>query len=264
MDATASHPNRTHDEPAIYRPRGGWTTREDAVLREHYAAEGAAACAPLLPGRTHAAIMTRANYIGLKVTHRPRGGRPQLYPSTPAIDARIRAWYAEHPQRGAGAELARELGWPRWRLTRRAQELGCVPVKHAGERPWSEDELRILRDYSRCTALVVTRALRAAGYRRSPSAVTQARAREVVDPRILSAAGVARALGRDRNTVLHWIRAGWLDADRRTGTPGTEEQHLHWVVTHQQLREFITTHPNLIDLRRITDGPWFIGLVAGK
>lgn len=50
-----------------------WTTREIALLREHYPQGGAAACLPHLPRHTARAIRLKANELGLQA---PGTGRP--------------------------------------------------------------------------------------------------------------------------------------------------------------------------------------------
>lgn len=49
-----------------YSTHGRWTAAEDAVLREHYATEGAKGCGRMLPGRAVENIAQRAFRLGIK------------------------------------------------------------------------------------------------------------------------------------------------------------------------------------------------------
>jgi len=72
-----------------------WTTREIAVLREHYVTDGVGACLALLPGRAAKSIYQKAAKLGLprpSPTGKVRAKR-QLYKTTPALDEAIAEVY---------------------------------------------------------------------------------------------------------------------------------------------------------------------------
>lgn len=105
-----------------------WTTREEAVLREHYPRGGLGACLALLPERTDSAISGRASKLGLRHKADYSGLPKRRYSSSSFIDGAIRDLYLHHPERGAMRALCERLGRPRHWVQRRGRQLGLARV----------------------------------------------------------------------------------------------------------------------------------------
>lgn len=241
-----------------------WTTKELGILRQVYPDGGVAACLPLLPGRTQEAIYQRAQRLQLK-TSKPRGER-KSWPHSPEKDERIRALYAGPRDPGDVVALARELGVPRWYVSKRATELGLV-VPNQSE-TWSQAELDLLEATSHMLPECARRKFAKAGFKRSASAIKLRRSIDQVkasDNGYHSARQVAQLFGIDDKTVARWISMG-LRA-RRRGTARTPEQGGdQWLVQEKDLRAFAIAHPLRIDLAKIpaASRPWFIGVLTGR
>lgn len=75
---------------------------------------------------------------------------------------------------------------------------------------------------------------------------------------------LGQLLGLDPKCVARWIKNGWIHAE--TGeTDRTSQQggDIKWV-DHADVRLLIINNPHLVDLRKVTDQGWFIGLLGGK
>ena len=125
-------PRTQPDRPnAGAQPYTHWMPREDAMIREHLSARGAAWCAAQT-GRTLAAVRARATLIG--ATH------PTWW--TPGEDATLSRMYPSAPW----PELLRAIpGHTRDAIARRAQALGLRRVCY--RQKWTEDERAILREH---------------------------------------------------------------------------------------------------------------------
>lgn len=241
-----------------------WTTDELRTLAAYYPPGGVAACIPQLPGRSQEAIYQRAARLKLK-TGRPRGDR-NVWPHSEDKDARITALYTGTRGVGDVVALARELGVPRWYISKRATELGLV-VPHRSDF-WSQEELDLLEATSHMLPECARRRFAKTGFKRSASAIKLRRRMDQVkasDNGYHSARQVAQLLGVDDKTVARWISAG-LRAKRR-GTARTPEQggDPYWI-QEKDLRAYAIAHPLRIDLAKIpaASRPWFIGVIAGR
>lgn len=255
------------------RQRWFWTTREDAILREHYPAGGPAPCQALLPNRSVQAIYTRARTLNLRDTRsmdqrvrfRDYRKQPKYRPSAD-LDEQIRAVYnSEAFGKGAIKPLADRWGVPGWWIKKRAVEIGCArPIK---EPPWSDAELELLERHAWKRLPVIARLFRAAGYRRTETAIAVQRKRQECstrDPHHYTANQLAKLLGVDLKVVTRWCGMGWLPAARR-GTERTELQGGdHWWIARKDLRQFVLEHVERVELRKITDSRWFVDLIAGR
>lgn len=123
-----------------------WRTDEIRILREHYAAAGADACAPLLPARSLNAIKAQACRLGLLA---PRVERPDGWfhsRITPEIRTELRLLAGKTVSWKRVKALAQK-----WRMTpqgalRRLQYAGATlaPTKI----PWTREQDDVLRALS--------------------------------------------------------------------------------------------------------------------
>ena len=183
---------------------------------------------------------------------------------TPAMDAQgtdAYRLYVGGRDRQAIAEAAKRLELPRWRITRRGVQLGLARAK---EKPWSEAEVRLLRENMHYGVDEISRRFYAAGYPRSPAAVLVKRKRLCLTTRNgafgYTANALARLLGVDSHAVYPWIARGMLPAERcltlRLPTQGGDQ---YWI-RRSDVRSFAFRFPELIDTRKL-DGVWFIELL---
>jgi hypothetical protein len=194
-----------------------------------------------------------------------RRRKPLIYVPTPEIDRIIREAYDRYQKFGnrtAISGAARKIGWPKWKVNRRAIALGIARVK---ESPWSPDELDILARYGWMCDDKLSDRLKLAGFHRTPTAVhlqkKRRRIRENGD--WYSATQLAEAFGVDSHKTTGWIRTGLLRGARR-GTHRSDAQGGDSFVVHQRdLREFVIAHPNEYDLAKV-DKLWFLALVTGR
>lgn len=247
--------------------RAAWTTREIRVLREAYPAGGINGVIALLPHRSRSAIYQHANALGLRCASRPLVR--ESWTLQPGMDEAITTAHQRPMQRGDVVALAKRLARPVWWVSRRARDLGLTTPRFR-ELPWSKEELALLRDTRNLRPEAVQRALRRHGFRRSTTAITVQRKRHQVQryPRDdnYTANDVAALLGADNSTVARWIRLGLLAADHDpTHKPGPDGR-APYRITNKALRDFITTHPIHLDLRKLPAAhtPWFVDLLAGS
>ncbi len=253
----------------VYRDRQPirhWLTTEDRVLREKYASEGPAAAAAALPGRTIAAVYSRAKALGLKAPAPARAGRGRrtAYQFTDAIDAEIRQVYQGNPTRGALNALCARLLMPRWAVSRRAQLIGLAQPRFK-ERDWTPREIELLNEHAWKTPVVVQRVFKREGFSRSATAIVVKAKRLHLsrdEPGTFSACALAKLLGVHGKTVTRWIAVEGLRSERR----GTKRQDVQGgdehVIREKALRDWMRDHPQLVDLRKV-DRFWFLELVLG-
>jgi len=187
----------------------------------------------------------------------------QKYRFTPEMDEEVRGAYhffIEHNNRRAIGACARKLGLPRWMITRRAAILGLARIK---EPEWSAAEINVLEQCGHLSSAVIRRKLREKGFRRSANAIHLKIRRLRIKQNLegYSARSLARAFGVDCHKVMYWINRKMLNATRR-GSAGPESHGVdaYWI-THTDVREFVLTHPDEVDLRRVEKW-WFLDLVT--
>lgn len=184
-------------------------------------------------------------------------GRPRKYVPSQHSDKMIRTAYIDFRKRGDRAVLLRaalRLGWPSHVVSRRARELGVVPV--AQQRPWSRPELAILKNGVLLGAETIRRQLRKEGFHRSISSILAEKRHALVPLKIdHSAREVALSLGVDPHKVLLWIRRGLLLARRRNGS--------RWMISADAVRDFVFAYPQQFDLAK-ADKLWLLELLEGK
>ena len=196
---------------------------------------------------------------------RKKGKQPK-YIFTSFIDEMIRKLYREqyNPREGKVRELATRLNMPRWRIGRRAREIGALEPR-IKEPPWSERELHVLELNALYTPEVIQRKLKANGFQRTVYGIMLKRKRmHYLQQQIKnSALAVAGCFGVDNHTVTgQWIKKGLLKAKRR-GTQRTEAQGGdEWFIKEKDIRQFIIENIGIIDIRKV-DKFWFVDILAG-
>lgn len=236
-----------------------WTTTEVSVLQKHYPVGGLPACQPLLPERTGQSIFWKARTLGLSAPNAaPNAGRKR-YHSTEQIDEAIRAFYAKPVKAGQMPIFSERIKRPYWWIKNRAAELG-VAVPRVKPLPWSSEEIAILKDSGHLTPRRIAIKLKAAGFKRSTTAVVMQLKRvdgiDRTDPDTFTFNELARLMGVDDKTVRRWHEKEGMPAKRKHQdvSGGT------WMVTRRQLRSWMASHQQLIDLRKV-DRFWFLDLV---
>jgi len=188
----------------------------------------------------------------------------------PGADDLIRKAYQEkvgmesctkknHPVR----DLAKKLGVPRWKISRRACTLGLI-TKKKKEPNWTKPELKLLESQARFGPETIQRKLKKLGYSRSVTAimVKRTRMRFMQNLNGQSACSLAVCFGVDCKTITRWIRNGYLKAEKR-GTDRTELQGGDtYYIKDAWVRKFIINSVDEIDFRKL-DKYWLVDLLAG-
>ena len=247
--------------------RRPWHMDEDAVLRECYSEEGAEAAALRLPGRSVSAIIQRASKLGVPSRYgreHPQRER-RRWETSDQIDAAIRDLYAAAPGLGQVREAARRWGRPQWWVQKRAVQLGVVMPRYK-EPPWSPAELAYLEAHAHLSVQVLRKKFAQHGWRRTASAIALRVKRAGFssdDPDCWVAAQLARLMGVDRGTVTRWVKLEGLPATVGSSRTGSGPDALQvYRVSRRDLRRWIGTHAQLVDLRKV-DRYWFIDLAFG-
>ena len=185
------------------------------------------------------------------------------YVITPEMSARIREVYRTMTGNGEVAALARELGLPRWKVTRYAVSQGWI-ARTRQMPDWSEKELRILEHAAHLHPKNIRKRLSAAGFCRSETAIVlkRKRMRFLQNLKGQSARQTAECFGVDVKVITRWIRLGMLNA-RRRGTKRTAAQGGdQWWIRPKDIRAFVVDYLPEIDIRKV-DKYWFVDLLAG-
>lgn len=241
-----------------------WTAKEEAVLRRYFPIGGLPACAVHLPNRSAQAIYCHAQVMGLH-TDRQHRERQAWDERRDEIDRRLReAWPGLHG-RGALAAFAASIGVSRWVVSKRALALGLTSP-HKKEPPWTAAEEALLRKVPLHAPELAARTFRAHGFRRTATAIMVRATRLGLSRRYretLSANAAARIVGVDPTTVTDWCHRGELKATRRGTNRLPQQGGDAWAIRHADLRAFVTTHPERIDIRKV-DKLAFIALLTGQ
>lgn len=241
-----------------------WTTKEEAILHEHYSKPGGVErCVALLLGRTRGAIMQHGGHVlGLRAHLQPKDRKH--YAGSEHIDQAIRFVYQNNASKGAIRELAAKIDRPRWWVSKRAASLGLAVPRYK-DAPWSPAETGILEENCSRHPKSIRAALKRAGFSRTETAIIVKRKRlhlETKDPNVYTATDLGNLMGVDRGTVTHWIERFGLPA-RRKPTDRTEAQGGDpYQITRRALRLWIGENAARVDLRKV-DRFWFIDLLIG-
>ena len=192
---------------------------------------------------------------------------------TAEMDAQIIAAYQyevgmKKVQKGQGIvkALAEELGLPRWKISRRAFDLGVVKqATYPKERTWTEAELELLKQNAALSVNRIQSKFRAAGYSRTRhSVVNKVKRLFGRKPREgYSGTALAALFGIDAHSITRLIEAGFLKATRRGTERSSRQGGDAWHMDDQAVREFVVENVAIIDFRKI-DKFWLVELLTGK
>lgn len=155
--------------------------------------------------------------------------------------------------------LAKKFNMPRWAIYQRALKIGAVQSSHQ-KKPWTKEEISILKQYARYEPQTIRKRLQKADYQRSIASIVlkRKRMRLLSNQKGMSACLCADFLGVDLHWVLNHINTGSLKAEviRRD-----KKGKSNYFIREKELRRFIITNPDRIDLRKV-EKYYFIELVA--
>lgn len=213
-------------------------------------------------GRKHAKYCDRCRA--------PRRVKKTIWKPTPEIDEAIRSAWRSRAHGGRAylvVQAKTKCGWPKWKISRRAIELG-VARKYSKERAWSDEELCVLKQYAWMSPNGIQKKLaKETGGRRTLTAIVLKRKRlKLLGNRdFYSARHLGGLLGEDIHKVVRWIKAGWLKARPRGLEARTPQQGGDiYAIFPADVRRFLYRHPDEIDLAKV-EKYWFLDLItAGK
>jgi hypothetical protein len=206
---------------------------------------------------------------GLKYDDVPtqtRKSKPRKYIFTPVQDEMIRRLYREKydPREGRVKALAESFHMPRYAVSHRALELG-VTEHRIKEPKWSAPELHILELNALRTPKTIQKRLKLSGFNRGINGIMlkrkRMRYREQQDK--CSCRAIAKLFGVDSSTVAdHWIRKGFLKAERKGTTRTPQQGGDEWFIKEKDVRQFIVENIGIIDIRKV-DKFWLVDILAG-
>lgn len=184
-----------------------------------------------------------------------RGFKREKYPTTPAVDDYIRQHY-DPAQRRKAEEIAQAIGWPSWKVRKRASILGLARIRPTD---WTvEEETFLLENVGTRTIHWIAKRLPGRTLTGVAVKIKHMRiSRRVSDG--YNASSLAECFGVNPSTVLRWIRSGKLHA-RRLETMNDENQP--WHITDEAVVKFLRTYPREFPLHKV-DQVWFMDLVLG-
>lgn len=192
------------------------------------------------------------------------------YHFTPEQDDQIRRLYQNEvgikavAYKGPVRDLADKFGMPRRRISKRAVELGILPMQKKAP-PWTEEELKILGRNAHLTNRIIQKKLEGAGFHRTEIGILlkRKRMRYVSNLKAQNVGMVAECFGVDRRTVVRWIQKGWLKA-RRRGTDRTDSQGGdYYFIRDKWIRDFVIGSVAVIDFRKL-DKQWLVNILTGN
>ena len=194
-------------------------------------------------------------------------GKYRKYIFTPEMDEQIRTLYQERVRmglkidryKGPVKKLAEKFGMPRWRVSRRALDLGVVPVQKK-EPPWSDTEIWMLKQCAHRSPQRIQKYLKRAGYQRSQLGINLKMKRLHLSRATMNgytSRSLAGLFGVDDHGVLRWIKKGWLKAQKR-GTARTPQQGGdEWFIRPEWVKDFVVNNVAVIDFRKV-DKYWMV------
>jgi transposase len=198
-------------------------------------------------------------------------GNRRVHPKfTPEQDAEIAAVYREQANtrkdQAPVRALAKKMGLPRWKVSKRAQKLGLVSVnRYSPERVWTEAEMEILKAHAGVSYERIQVKLRAAGFVRGQAAIQLKIKRTIgYKPREgYTARSLAKLFGIDDHSITAWIEKGLLKAEhrgrRRTAAQGGDQ----WLLQEEDVRSFVIKHVEVVDFRKL-DKFWLVELLTAE
>jgi hypothetical protein len=189
---------------------------------------------------------------------------------TPEMDARIVELYTPPYILGAISTQAQIWQCRTDKLTKRARQLGLKPISNKNPvRRWTAPEIILLRKMPHLTHEEASRALRRAGYRRTPDAVDGFRFRDGWRMKVerdetivgYTAEGLAHILNVDPRTVQRWIRLKFLKAAKEGGND--ETRVAYYRIQPKNIQDFLKESIHYIDLSKI-DKYWLIDILTTR
>jgi hypothetical protein len=166
------------------------------------------------------------------------------------------------------AQVAEQLGCPRRTVESRAKSLGLVRPRV--EVQLTEPEKAIVENLAHLSVTAIRKRLAKAGFHRSVGQIHAYRARALgpvaevrEDRERYSARSLAAHLGVHCNTVLRWIKWGWLIAERvEREADGFKVDH-QWLIRARDVRRFIIDYTAHVDFSA-ADKYWLVGILTGQ
>jgi len=161
--------------------------------------------------------------------------------------------------RGRAGELARQLGWPRWAVTRVAQKLGLAHPCPKDRRTWTRKEESFLRKWAgRRSAKWIGRRIG-----RGMTSVTLKLGRLRLSRRLTegySERALEKVLGVDHRRIRRWSDSGWLICETPFGADRGDGQPAMMLFSEASVLRFLIDHRDEYELRRV-DQEWFLWLI---
>jgi len=145
--------------------------------------------------------------------------------------------------------LAKKFNMPRWAIYQRALKICAVKSSHQ-KRPWTDEEIHILKKNAHYAPFTIKKRLEKGGFKRSTTSIVLKRKRMRLLSNLdgMSACLCAEFFGVNLHWVLNQIKSGALKAET---IRKDREGKLNYYIKEKNIRKFIITNPNQIDLRKI-------------
>lgn len=196
--------------------------------------------------------------------------RNSKYKFTNEIDLQIRELYLNKVRLNKKNSpcpvkmFANKVGMPAWKITKRASELGVIPITGSGAY-WSKREIEILEESSDKSNITIQRRLRVEGFKRSTSAIiSKFKKMSILRNRDgYSASSLAECFGVATRTVISKIKSGKIKAGHFSSKKAEHNIGNSYFITDKEIRKFIIEYIDEIDIRKV-DKFWFVSLLTKK
>ena len=196
-----------------------------------------------------------ATRICLRCRYRGRRNKKSKWVHTEASDAFIREKYNVRVL-GRAAEVAAELGWPKWVISKRAQVLGLTYPHDS--RAWSKKDVDFLLDWvgDRDVHWIARK------LERSLTSVVLKLKRLRISRRVsqgYTLRSLCLCFGTDHHVVDRWVREGKIRVTYGIAAGANRR----WKVPEVEVVRFVREHPMAFRLDKV-DQPWFLDLFVIK
>ena len=188
---------------------------------------------------------------------------------TPEMDDQIRCAYRNQvgmTHTAVVKSLAQNFGCPRHRVSKRALNLGLIPVARIKKpQNWTEAEKQIVRQHAGLTLGNIRQYLKKAGFERSENAIKIFILRNQIPHanENYSATRLSKLLGIDGHAVMEWIHKRLLKAERAGTNRTIKEGGDAYTIRPEDVRQFIVANLHMIDFRKL-DKFWLVELLTGQ
>jgi hypothetical protein len=241
------------------------TPAEIDLIRARYPTEGARPLAREL-NQSVRNIRSTARRLGVRRLEDGTWTAPKRHAWTEEEDRIIRQqWPEVYRKRRSAQQVADQLGVTLNQVRCRAARLGVSVIKTC-ERFWTEEEDDYLYENAYLGLHALQKRFRRKGWPRTRAAIGNRLARLQLRTRgenvnHYSARGAAQLLGVSANTIMRWIRHGWLRAQPRTKGQTRFATPVEWLIQPGQLSRFIQEHTAQVDLS-CADKYWLVDLLT--